>query len=187
MQSKKTQMPDKVLKVCAELVAHIHDGKSLPDSLQSLYDWLEVEGWDELINDLDEDYAINLREVAESRFRDSEVAAAEGLENIDRVTDTQRAAFARHWVNQAATGEDGYTAPTVHCFSLKDFKGREAFLGVTVEIHGQAGAVPVWHGMFKNREDFLSKLRASGYCLVSELPSLDDSRLLAFWIHENMK
>lgn len=184
MESKKSQMPDQLRKVCAELVSHVHTGTPLPSTIEALHGWLEVEGWDELIADLDEGYAIKLGEIAEYRFRDSEVAADEGLESVDQVTDAHRIAYARHWVETASTCEDGYLAPTVHCFPLKGDDGREAILGVTVEIHGQAGAVPVWHGVFKDRADFLDELRGCGYWLVSELPSLDDSHLLSRWIRE---
>lgn len=184
MQAKKTQMPDDLRKVCAELVSHVHDGKPMPSNLQALHDWLEVPGWDELIADLDEGYAIKLGEIAEYRFRDSEVAADEDLDSVDQVTDSHRIAYARQWIQRAATGDDGDLAPTVHCFPLKDDGSREAILGVTVEVHGQAGAVPVWHGVFKNRADFLAELRACNYWLMSDLPLLDDSQLLARWIRE---
>lgn len=187
MQSKKTPLPENLLKVCAGIVSLVHEGKPLPNDYQAeLCAWLEDDGWDSLIA-VDEGYAVKLYEIAEYRFRDSELAVDLGLANLDEITDLQRVAYARHWVQEAATGDDGYLAPTVHCFPLNDYRGREAIFGVTVEIHGQAGAVPIWHGVFKNQDEFFSDLRSSGYWLASELPLLEDSTLLASWIKEKSK
>jgi hypothetical protein len=187
MQPKKTPLPENLLKVCAGIVSLVHEGKPLPNDYQAeLCAWLEDDGWDSLIA-VDEGYAVKLYEIAEYRFRDSELALDLGLANLDEITDLQRVAYARHWVQEAAAGDDGYLAPTVHCFPLYDHRGREAIFGVTVEIHGQAGAVPIWHGVFKNLDEFFSDLRSSGYWLASELPFLEDSTLMASWIKEKRK
>ena len=44
--------------------------------------------------------------------------------------------------------------------------------GCTVEIHGQYGPVPQWHGVFADKDDFYSHLRKAGfYSIVRPMKS----------------
>jgi hypothetical protein len=115
--------------VCSQLVAHIHDGAPIPDTLKALYDWLADDGRDELTAAFVDGYAIKLSEIADDDVADQ--------------------------------------TPLVLCFPLQDGNERSAILGLTVEVRGQAGAVPVWHGAFRTRDAFYESLRERGCYLIT--------------------
>ena len=59
--------------------------------------------------------------------------------------------------------------------------GECAVLGCTVEIHGQYGPVPQWHGVFAAKNDFYRHLHAAGFLFHSEADEIEDAEILALW------
>jgi hypothetical protein len=81
-------------------------------------------------------------------------------------------------VVQNCEGED---LPSVHSFLIERDDGERAILGCTVEIHGQYGPVPQWHGVFANKDDFYRHLRSVGFLFLSEAGNVGDAEILALW------
>jgi hypothetical protein len=54
-------------------------------------------------------------------------------------------------------------------------------LGCTLEIHGQAGPVFFWHGIFRNEGEFHACLRQKNIFRPDELENINDEILLSAW------
>lgn len=126
--------------------------------------------------------ALKIDYLAELNFNDWELRAMIGEDEEEPVTDAERINYARDLITRIMSGDyDDYFYPSVHTYSLTDRKMRTAVLGCKVEVHGQAGAVPIWDGIFSSRDVYLSSLVSSGYWLGSDLDGLDDAQILAKW------
>lgn len=65
-----------------------------------------------------------------------------------------RVKYARDEIVRAFFDEDGFVNPSVHGYRLEREDGKSAIIGITVQIHGQGGPVPVWQGVFATQELF---------------------------------
>lgn len=182
MARKSRQKPSIELQSIVDaLVEHARQSTPFPGDYEKLEAWLEVEGWDELIADLGEEYALKLHSLAGYNFIDDELLDHLDLEEGEGVTDSHRVRYARQLIETGLKGDDGYLFVSVHSYPLFHGDGREAILGCSVETHGQAGDVVVCHGAFPSRSEFCAALTAIGYLLLSEAENLTDSMILELW------
>jgi hypothetical protein len=63
------EFPAELKKISDIVVENTMQGILPPDNIKLIYDWLEVEGWDDLLGDLDS-WAINLKYLAQLEFDD---------------------------------------------------------------------------------------------------------------------
>jgi len=57
---EKTKLPADLQKTCDEVVAAFHAGREFKEGIEKIQAWLEVEGWDDLIDDIGDQVAIAL-------------------------------------------------------------------------------------------------------------------------------
>ena len=65
-------LPPNLQAVADTVLREFSAGVEAPEGLSLIYEWLEVDGWDFLINDLGEQSALKLGYIAQLEFSDSE-------------------------------------------------------------------------------------------------------------------
>ena len=181
------ELPKKFWKIRDALVEHLMSNSRLPAGLADLQEWLATDGWDDLLAAwINEDVALKYGRL-EDRFSDSYLSDSECLDASDVITDSMRIEFARSAIRSLILDSDGYYNPSVHSFPIERDDGESAVLGCTVEIHGQYGPVPQWHGVFADKDDFYKYLRDAGFLFHSEADEIGDAEILALWNFEKKK
>ena len=183
-----SELPKKFWRTRDALVGHLLSNSPLPPDLADLQEWLANDGWDDLLAAwINEDVALNLEGWAEYKFSDSSLRDTEGLDEAESITDQMRVDYAREAISYAVENSDGDASLSVHSFPIERADGERAVLGCTVEIHGQYGPVPQWHGVFAENDDFYRHLRAAGFLFHSEADEINDAEILALWDFEKKK
>jgi hypothetical protein len=183
-----SELPKKFWRTRDALVEHLLSNSRLPAGLSDLQEWLATDGWDDLLAAwIDEDVALNLKGWAPYKFYDSALREAEDLDESVAITDQMRVHHAREAISYAVENSDGDDSPSVHSFPIERADGERAILGCTVEIHGQYGPVPQWHGVFSDKDDFYRHLRAAGFLFHSEANAIGDADILSLWVIEKKK
>ena len=183
-----SELPEKFWGTRDALVGHLLSNTPLPPDLADLQEWLATDGWDNLLAAwVNEDVALNLERWAFHRFCDSALRDAEGLDESVVITDQMRVRYAREAISYSVENSDGDDSPSVHSFAIERADGERAILGCTVEIHGQYGPVPQWHGVFADKDDFYKYLRDAGFLFHSEADEVGDAEILALWQIEKKK
>jgi hypothetical protein len=174
--------PTALQPVIDRAVAHAWGEGPEPAEIELLYEWLNVDGWDALIADLGDEMALQIDYLARLYFDDGELRAMLGKADDEPVTNDERVAYTRERIDSivAGDGDDSFYS-SVHAYPLTDRAGRVAILGCTVDIHGQAGPVPTWHGFYRSKEAFFQVLVDEGHWLGSDLPAVTDRQILEKW------
>jgi hypothetical protein len=173
--------PKELQPIIDQLVASVHDNASQPSDIQKLYEWLELDGWDELMSDLDDGLAVNVGSVASRFFEDADLIAKSDP-SLGRITDSKRVAHARGQIKRVIESDGGDLFVTIHAYPLVDSKGRTAVLGCLVEVHGQGGPVAFWRQPVPGREQLIiESFHREHVWLHDEIDSLPDSYLLFMW------
>ena len=181
------ELPKKFWKIRDALVEHLMSNSRLPAGLADLQEWLATDGWDDLLAAwINEDVALKYGRL-EDRFSDLYLSDSEYLDTSAVITDPMRIDFARSTIRTLILDSDGYYNPSVHSFPIERDDGESAVLGCTVEIHGQYGPVPQWHGVFADKDDFYKYLRDAGFLFHSEADEIGDAEILALWNFEKKK
>jgi hypothetical protein len=183
-----SELPKKFWRTRDALVEHLLSNSPLPPDLADLQEWLANDGWDDLLAAwINEDVALNLEGWAPYKFYDSALRDAEGLDESVVITDQMRIRHAREAISYAVENSEGDDSPSVHSFPIERDDGERAVLGCTVEIHGQYGPVPQWHGVFADKDDFYRHLRASGFLFHTEADAIGYAEILALWDFDKKK
>jgi len=183
-----SELPKRFWKARDAAIEHFLSNSELPVGLADLQEWLATDGWDDLLAAwVNEDIVLNLGGWAEYKFSDSSLRDTEGLDEAEAITDQMRVDYAREAINYAVENSEGNDNPSVHSFPIEREDGARAVLGCTVEIHGQYGPVPQWHGVFADKNDFYKYLRSAGFLFHSEAAEIGDAEILALWDFEKKK
>ena len=182
-----SEIPQRFWKARDAAIEHVLSKAPLPAELADLQEWLATDGWDDLLAAwINEDVALKCG-TFEDRFSDSYLSDSEYLDASAVITDPMRIDFARSTIRTLIFESDGYYNPSVHSFPIERADGECAVLGCTVEIHGQYGPVPQWHGVFADKDDFYKYLRDAGFLFHSEADEIGDAKILALWQIEKKK
>ena len=162
-------------------IDHVLTAAPLPLDFARIQEWLEIDGWDALVDAwVDEEMALELRCLS-SGFTDRALRDWTDLKRMEEVTDTMRVQFSRETIARSLEEDDGCTSKSVHCYRLERDDGHSAVLCCTCEIWGQSGPHAQWYGVFPAREAFLDYLRSTGFVLHREINELSAHEILAFW------
>jgi hypothetical protein len=182
------ELPKRFWKARDAAIEHLLSNSRLPEGLADLQEWLGTDGWDDLLGAwINEDIVLNLEGWAEYKFSDTSLRDAEGLDEAEAITDQMRVDYAREAISYAVENSESDDSPSVHSFPIERDDGECAVLGCTVEIHGQYGPVPQWHGVFADKDDFYRHLRAAGFLFHTEADEITDAEILALWVFEKKK
>jgi hypothetical protein len=176
------KLPSRFWKARDAAIEHLLSNSGLPSDLAGLQEWIAIEGWDDLLAAwINEDIVLKFEGWAVDKFSDSCLREAEDLDESEAITDQLRVAYARAAISHVVKNCEGEDLPSVHSFLIERGDGERAILGCTVEIHGQYGPVPQWHGVFANKDDFYRHLRSVGFLFLSEAGNVGDAEILALW------
>ena len=185
---KATLLPREFWEIRDDVIESLLSNSPLPEGIADLQEWLANDGWDELLAAwINEDVALNLKEWAFYKLSDSSLCDDEGLNDPKAINDQMRVDYARGTIRYAVEESEGYFSPSVHSLVIEREDGKSALLGCTVEIHGQAGPVPQWHGIFADKKTFYVYLRNAGFLLHSVADEISDAEILSFWVIEKKK
>lgn len=177
-----TPFPEHLQAACDEVIAAFKASKPQPKILESIKEWLEVDGWDALIADLGEQMAVKLRLLALMKFEDTELRDGEDIPDEDSVTDVDRVKWGHTQIDQVIADCDDYLFASVHAYELTSTQGDIVILGCLVDIQGQAGAVCDWQGLWPSRESFWQALgKNHEYWLVPLMGDVPDEVVLFLW------
>jgi hypothetical protein len=176
------KLPEFLQADCDALIAAFNKGKPAPQNLEKIKEWLELDGWDDLIADLGEQMALKLRYLAELQFNDGELRATEDIPEDLPVTNDDRIRWGRSQIDRVFNDYDDYFLPSVHSYQLTATDGSTAILGCLVEIQGQGGPVCEWEGLWASREEFLNALgKHANYWVTPLMGDVPDEVILSLW------
>jgi hypothetical protein len=175
-------LPEFLQADCDEVVAAFNNGKTAPKNLEKIKEWLEVDGWDDLIADLGEQMAIDLADLSQFDFNDQEARDSQDIPDDLSITDEDRIRWGRNKIDSVLSEYDDCLLPSLHTYTLKASDGSTATIGCLVEIHGQSGPVCEWQGMWSSREEFLDSFSKGGkYWVTPLMGDVPDEVILSIW------
>lgn len=175
------EFPAELKKISDIVVENTLQGILPPDNIKLIYDWLEVEGWDDLLGNLDT-WAINLNYLAQHEFDDESLKYY--LEdfhdklNVD-INDEVRLSYAKELI-QNESGDNGRVV-SVNSYKLEREDGKLSYIGCYIEMQGQGGPAPQWCGIFKSKEEFIDFIKKSGFVFTEEIGLIVDDVILNLW------
>ena len=182
MTTQLPNLPEELWEIRDAAVEHVLTNAPLPPDIERLYEWLEGDGWDSLVDAWVDDECVMNLEVLSSSFSDSELSDVKGLEPGDEITDKIRVEYAREWISEFYSRDDDlYTEKSVHSYEIKRQDGKSAIIGCTSSGAGQSGHDVFWYGMFPTRQEFLNELKEHGFWLSRDIKTIDDATILALW------
>jgi hypothetical protein len=175
-----SKLPENLKLIRDQVIDHVRKSTPLPNNLNELTGWYEVDGWDELVpsNEKEEHVALDLNHLSSFNFSDSELIA--NLADDEPITDESKVKYARRIISKTLENYDDY-CPSVQAVEVKNSRGEVAVLGWLIEIHGQGGAVPFYCGAFTDKEHFYRHLQIGGYLLDTESQNITDEAILELW------
>ena len=175
------KLPKDLIEIGEAIIEHIHKGSNIPNNIEELENWFEIDGWDLLIGDTGlVGYAVNLLHISSYKFDDSEVRYEYEIQMSTKITDVMRIEYGRLLIQRAIEFNEGDVCPSVHCINLSN-GDKSAVIGCLVEIHGQGGPVIFWQGTYKTQEEFLKAIRINHIVMFDELKNIGDQEILNLW------
>lgn len=174
-------LPNELWQIRDKVIENTVLDKEPPAGIELIYEWLSVEGWDDLLGNLDT-WAINLNYLAQHEFDDESLKYY--LEdfhdkvNVD-ITDEVRLSYAKELI-QNESGDNG-SVVSVNSYKLEREDGKLSYIGCYIEMQGQGGPAPQWCGTFKSKEEFIDFIKKSGFVFTEEIGLIADDVILNLW------
>ena len=174
-------LPNELWQIRDKVIENTVLDKEPPADIELIYEWLSVEGWDDLLGDLD-NWAINLNYLAQLEFNDESLKYH--LEdfydkvNVD-ITDEVRLSYAKELI-QNESGDNGRVV-SVNSYKLEREDEKLSYIGCYIEMQGQGGPAAQWCGTFKSKEEFTNFIKKSGFLFTDEIELISDDEILNLW------
>ncbi len=176
------QLPSDLQPVADAVLRDFAAGVEEPDGLTRICEWLEIDGWDSLIADPDEQYALKIDHIAQLRFSDGEVRYNLNIPEGVEIQDADRLSWARQWINYVQAGDDTYLLASLHAYRLIGSDGSFAFVGCLIEVHGQGGPVCKWWGLWRTPEEFYDAVGdGEDNWVTPRMGEISDQVILSMW------
>jgi hypothetical protein len=180
--TKANNFPVELQAACNASVASFKQSHELFPELDKIKEWLEVDGWDNLLADYGENTAIKIGGLAQYEFNDDELLANLDLPSDYKLTDLDRIKWGRQCINDLFDGGDESFLCEVLCYELKAINGDTAVIGCLLENQGQGGPVCDWQGLFNTKEEFLNSLAQEwGFWITPLMGDVTDEVILSYW------
>lgn len=165
-----------------ELVEAFYAGEPLPSAALSLMqEWLEDDGWDELLEASGELIYVNLAQLGHYELSDEGLRDYQGLSKRARITDKLRLAHARAFLSEVDLDSHGVNRAI---YPVTSSDGRSAVLTGSISIEGQGGpvlAISEVGEMFGNVKEFETEWGKAWFVDIDNLSLLTDEQILAVW------
>lgn len=163
------------------MIESVWNGKETPNSIESIYEWLNLEGWDAVTsNPAKEGIAINLLRFREGILNDDEFRYY--YSDDEEINDEKRIEYARMRMQELLDdGDDGDYFPSYSSYEMVREDGKSAVIGCTIIII-PGGPEPSWWGAYKTEDDFLKTLtQAELIPLKEDIYDISDVEILSYW------
>ena len=183
---KIPDLPTELHKARDEVIESVLNGEEWPESIESIYEWLAVDGWDAVTSTpAKEGMAINVNSFREGMLNDEEFGYYYG--DDEEITDEKRIAYARmRMLERLNNGDDGDYFPSYSSYEMVREDGKSAVIGCTIVII-PGGPEPSWWGAYKTEEDFYKALISSEIIPFREIEDIPDAEILSYWKKTNKK
>jgi hypothetical protein len=175
------RIPESLQSCVDALIAGQYEDRLNNAALNTLQEYLEGDGWDDLIEASGERFVLNLRVLAEHRFDDVQARDELMLEPSHSLTDFDRISYARDTIRAVIEEFDGYFFPFLVCCRLESRDGQSMILTGYSEIHGQAGPVTEWIGAFRTDPEIVDALQKNRLVLLADVEKLSAKEILDLW------
>lgn len=181
MNKIKDKLPFHLQRILDEVIGAFYGGDVAHDGVKEIEEWFELEGWDILISDSDDQMAIKLCALS-SRCNDQELHACENIADNTVLQDSDRIAWVRGLIESAQGTGDGSFLLSVHAHTLQATEGKTAVIGCLIEIQGQLGPNCHWQGLHATKESFLHSLsEGRAYWVAPHLEAIPEKVVLSWW------
>jgi hypothetical protein len=177
----KFTLPPALQEAAETSLSMLQIGNQNPECLNSIYAWLGVDGdgWEHLISDSDERFAIWLSEIADN-FTDSAVRENLGLDDSTALDDHDRTRWGRRYVDHSLQESDRLVS--LSTFQIHGKDGASAYIGCLMTAEWPEGPACQWQGLWLTRESFLeSVIEKYGLWLVPDGEKVTDDAILELW------
>jgi hypothetical protein len=182
MTEKNKLRPETVRLLSEEAVKRYHEGLPPPDNISDLYEWMEDEGFDEVLKVSEDTIGISIDELATEQFNDRNLRDWLGVPTSHQINDDQRIEFIIERISEEGGGSLGeYDFPSVLKYPIAGENGRTALIGGYALMCGQGGPEFTWLGVFADEKQFYERLKGEGIRLPTELLTLPPTELLTWW------
>jgi len=183
---KIPDLPPELHKARDEVVESVLKGKEWPESIESIYEWLAIDGWDAVTSTpAKEGMAINVNHFRDQMLNDEEFDYYYG--DDEEITDEKRIAYARmRMLERLNNGDDGDYFPSYSSYEMVREDGKSAVIGCTIVII-PGGPEPSWWGAYKTEEDFYKAVFSSEIIPFREIEDIPDAEILSYWKKTNKK
>jgi len=175
--TSESHLPPDLQPVADTVLRDFASGIKEPDGLTRICEWLELDGWNSLIADLGEQYAIYLNYIAQFEFSDAAVRYHFEISDDVHIEDCARLNWARNCIEIARS-----EPASVHAFRVLGSDGTFAFLGCLIEFSDQGGPVCTWKGLWRTTREFYEALGDGGNTwLIPLMGEIPDQVILSMW------
>ena len=165
-------LPESLWSARDAVIDAFFNGHEAKDELNQIKDWLELDGWDSLLDKWE--FAVDLNGIKDY-LNDEEFALGWVGEGVE-ITDRMRIEHSREML---ITPFDDSSAFTIHNYKLESKGGKSVILGGTMEtISG--GPEISWIGIYKDEDEFRLSLK-SWSLTFEQVTELTDEQVLALW------
>jgi hypothetical protein len=177
---KIPDLPAELHKARDEVIESVLKGEEWPESIESIYEWLAVDGWDAVTSTpAKEGMAINVNHFRDQMLNDEEFEYYYGDE--EEITDEKRITYARmRMLNRLESGDDGDYYPSYSSYEMVREDGKSAVIGCTMVII-PGGPEPSWWGAYKTEDDFYKALVSAEIIPFREIKDIPDAEILSYW------
>jgi hypothetical protein len=173
-----TQLPETLWSIRDAVIEATHKGEEAPRELSLIHDWLENDGWTELVDqNPNGELAVSIQSFC---FDDAELRALTEVDESILITDEMRIHYTRERLQELNSGSFSYDYSEITFCRLENNVGRSVVLGAMFKAQ-QGGWEVYWVGLFTTAEQFFHSMKLNGLWTVGELDSIDDDSILQFW------
>lgn len=170
----KNNCPKPIQDVLDDLIRHLWDPNFPKPNIESLSDWLEVDGWDEVADGLYASYVY--LDVVSEYFNDEMLMEYVDVKDMQSITDAERLTYARSRIESMVHE----SMDSLHIIEIDSETLPPAILGITLYYHGQGGVIFHEIKAALTPEEYIESNKGS---IVMGDDDLSDEEILQMWAH----
>lgn len=167
------KFPPNLRTLLDQAICNLWDKNCPQPDLSPLGDWLEVDGWDFVVDGIFSPYFHIER--AKEFFSDEALLDYGYAVEISTITDEIRLEFARHKIDYLLND----SMDSMHVIEIESTKMPPAVLCILMYYHGQGGAFFNAISVDFSAEDYVDSMKNE---IILDQQYLTDSQILKYWV-----
>lgn len=173
-----TNLPKQFWSIRDAVIEAELNGEPSPNNISEIYDWLENDGWTELVDRNPNDEMVIY--VAGFCENDAELRAILKFDDSVKITNEMRIEYTREYLKKINSDEINYDYPEITYCTIERDDGKSVALGAMMVVQPGGWAVE-WSGVYADAESFIQTMKLNGYWTLEDIGSIDDVAILNFW------